>query len=1042
MAKDISKTLIVGIGGTGQTVIRDIKKRLLRTYGEVPNLVKFLEFDTDQRKDEDNTPFEYYYKGQKLANHKYQISDQEYLLTPFLGAQLAEHDPICESKINMDEFKKVSARLNNKGAGGYRVCGRVIFLQNSGEIINKLRSTIDELRRSSLSAQEQAERGYNVINGNINVFVISSLAGGTGSSAFMDMSRMLQIAGINVSYNVTAGTDQIFGVFFLPKFFKGKPNTQNVDINAYTALSELDYTLNLNDSQKYPAGCIELAEDNQDYKGYLNYEKRVVYTCVYLVDALTSHSQVNTFDEASSYVASFIAASIAADANAISASFANSNHKMNTVEGKYQNYSGIGYCELRFDRHELVKFLLNRKLISLLEGYKNGATSRASQIVEDFINTNALNEGIKRNAEGNDERAQLNQLTDAIINLTDSRFGTIYLGAVESGKDAADRQATSKTEYLNKIAVAADEFVQAFSFRKEQLISNLRDLLNKQQRGKGFGVFPDFASLLRDSFIDMKNGLEEEIDLHIVAFEGIERELEQIKTSINENSSKGFLGLGSKLSEQEDYLQAYRNKVDFATGDANNPTLALLKVEVARKKEAVALYEEFVRIIDSYYKKEVIETINGSEERITGSYLKIGSLYGKLIRELSAQNNSYKPSKAANKETLKADAYFKEYFENHDAETTNLTLQDQNRIDEYLYEIFTSLPDCDEEKLSEMREKLLNLLPADGDLRKIQDESLSIDQLFIRCFGTFNEINNPNDLDKNPQLKLLSQLETLFDPLWQYVPFSEGLSPDKHMVVGVNDPDFHIFDQANGYSQKINGWETNRQYISLGDPDRIVFMLMETAIPAHALMNANEWANEYNQKKSLVYTFTDKRLENIEMIKPGALDEGEVAWAYGWLFGLISNPKSKQGLRVKPTYGYVTRNGFDRDKDDDCNYFVVKVKNCSDISACHKQFINDQELSNDILKTAMGLLEKNPIDNIIKIKEWVNERKMWSSEVRGKEEKSMSPQEKRVIVNEIKYLAMRFVRLGYGLSLDDHGNVVHRVDDAIANRERELNGNK
>ena len=156
------------------------------------------------------------------------------------------------------------------------------------------------------------------------------------------------------------------------------------------------------------------------------------------------------------------------------------------------------------------------------------------------------------------------------------------------------------------------------------------------------------------------------------------------------------------------------------------------------------------------------------------------------------------------------------------------------------------------------------------------------------------------------------------------------------------------------------------------------------------------------------------------MIKPGALDEGEVAWAYGWLFGLISNPKNKQGLRVKPSYDYVTRNGYNH---NDCNYFVVKVKNCSDISACHKQFINDQELSNDILSLAMEQLKNNPIDSIIKIKEWINDRKMWSPEVRGKEEKSMSPQEKMVIQNEIKYLAMRFVRLGYGLTLEKDGIV-------------------
>lgn len=1032
MAKDISKTLVVGIGGTGQTVIRDIKKRLLRTYGEIPDLVMFMEFDTDAKKQEEDTAFEYYYNGKTYKNFKYQITNNEYLPIPFLGTKIAEDDPICNTKIDIDELKKVSARLNNKGAGGYRICGRTIFLQNSANIINALRNKITNLRSLSLSNQQQGTQGYNLVNNNINVFVIASLAGGTGSSAFMDMSRMLQIAGINVRYNVTAGTDQIFGMFFLPKFFEGKANTQNIRINTYTALSELDYVLDLNDAQRYPSGCRELADDNQDYKGQggMNNGARVIFTSAYLIDSLTSRSQTNTFEEASSYVASFISASIAADANTIFSSFANSNHKLNTVKGKYQNYSGLGYCELRFNRHELVRFMLNRKLIKTLEEYKNGAIRLMSQIADDFIMSNNLNEGVKKDANNNDTRKQLNQLTDAIIDMTAQRFTDITMAAVDTGIDADEKIENSKTAYLNAIATAAKQSVDSFSSKKDELFANLHALLKNQQSGKGFGVFADLACQLKAIFNDMKDGLNDELTIHKQEFEAIEKELLIIKESIKENETRGW-GWRSRLEEQENWLQAYSSKVRFDMGNDKAPTLARLKVEDARKKEAVAIYEEFIKIIDSYYKKERIETINGSEEKITGISLNVNNLYSSLISMLIRENSSYQPSTAAMKETLYADAYFKEYFGQHEVETMALTKQNANILDEYLNNIFTELPVCDAAKLAEMREKLLNLLPADGLLRQIQEERMSIDQLFIHCFGTYDEIENPNDLEANPQLKLLGQLQNLFDPLWQYVPFADGLAPDKNMVIGVYNPDFHIFDHVNGYSARINGWDSQRQYVSLGDPDRIVFMLMETAIPAHALMNADDWATEYNQKKATIYTFTDKRLEYIEMIKPGALESAEIAWAYGWLFGLIANPSNKRGLRLKPSHNYVRKTGVVLDAGEGGWYnFFATVKHSTDIFDCHQKFVNDQELSNDILNQAMALLDGNPIGNIKMIKEWVNNRKMWSSEIRGKEETSMTDRERKVIQDEVDNLAKCFSRLGYGVTLDN-GRVTHPYSDLL-----------
>ena len=1039
MTKNISKTLIIGLGGTGQRVICDIKKRLLRTYGEIPNLVKFLEFDTDAIDNKDSAPFNYYYGGETHEDYQYRIAPREFYFIPDPGIEAVSRNPVCSEKLDLDILRDVSERHRGAGAGGYRIQGRACFLNSSQGIINMLSIAIRDLRNAMLPVYDMA-RGYNVVNNDISVFVVVSLAGGTGSSAIMDISRMLQIAGLNVSNAPVMGTDKIFGVFFLPKFFVGFPNTPNVCVNAFTALSELDYTMGLADPTRYELGCIELEDDRQDYAGYTNNGKRVIYDNVFLIDSLPNKGHARSFVEATKHVASFIASSIAADSQAIMSSYVNSNHKRYEVDGKFQNYSSLGYCELRFNRQELVRYLLNKKITDFVEDYKTGDNlDRPSQIAMEFIMANKLDEGVMKDASGADTRAQHDELIDSIVNMADWKLTGITIKPVDVGEEAATSVVTSKTDYLTKIGITVSELIEAFGGRRDELMQSLRALLDKHMTGKGFVGFPDLARSLKSLFTAMKDGLEDELRRNDIIFNRIDQhELQQRKINIAENSSRGFLGIGSKHPAQEAAIRSYFNKVRFSDGNAQHPTLAWLMVDTARKKEAVAIYEEMIGIVDSYYKEEMRETVNGQETTHKGRFMSVDGLYKVLMDTLLRAISGYQPSMAATNETVFADAYFKAHFEQHWDETVGLNQQAANELNKYIGELFAQMPTIDEAKLEEMRQMLLGLLPADGLVRKIQAEEMSIDELFIHCFGNYGDILDKDDIEGNPQLKMLRQVDDLFDTLWSYLNFNgQGLQPVKNMVVGVCDTSDHIFDTNHGYEATISGWNRYK-YISLGDPDRIAFMLMETAIPAFKLEGVDAWASDFKQRRGQAYTYTDKRLENIEMIKPGVNDEAEIAWAYGWLFGLITNSKKKNGVRVRPTYEYITRKpgrAQFKEPNGDYNYF----KNESDIYVCHQKFINDLELSKDILDQAMQQLYRDPIDSIIKIIEWVNYRKMWHVSVRGKLEGSLRLNEKEVIENEPKYLAMRFNMLeGYGLTLSNGKVSANTYSEELERRKKAL----
>lgn len=1011
MAKDISRTLIIGLGGTGQTVIRNIKKRLFRRYGEIPELVKFLSFDTDNQ-DYEDTPFKYYYDGENRETKKYNLKKGEFLKIGRPGLDVLRDDPNCRN-LNFEELEKVYGLSNGIGANGFRVMGRAHFLFNSDTLIMpQLSSTVQELRNADLLEKERAEKGYNVSNNNINVYVIASLAGGTGSSAFLDLSRMLQYAGINVQPMGVTQTDRIFGMFFMPAFFKDKPNTPNIQINTYVALSELDYCLGLNDRQAYPAGSIALENDENGYGTYTNYTP-VRYSNVYLIDVDTEKGHAHTFGEAAGYVASFIAASIAATSAALDSSYSNSTHCMHDIDGKKQLYSGLGYCEIRFERQNLVKYLLNRQIRDVLRTYKDGDDSYdIDLIVDNFIEQHKLNEGWKNEEDDIDTRAELNELTDSIANLKDKSLTGIVLGKVQKGKTAADNVETNKVKYINTLSSEVDKLIRSFASKEKIIIGDLDKLLCECQSRKGFGKFPDLAKRMKNSFSNMKNGLDEELKKHIDDIKKLETELIKLKQTISANSSSGIIFgmIGNKQDVQQTALSSYYKKVELISASDKTQTLGSLTVEVARKNAAISLYDKLISKIEEFYKEEEKITATGKKTyEFSGTYTEVQQTFDSFSSIVGLENDSYKPSKAAKNEIIFVDAYFKEYFENHKTEAFELSEQSFDELESYISKIFSERPIVDNELLAKMRVFLLGLLPDDAKIKKIQNYIMSLDDLFVDCFGKAANIEDDRDIVRYPHLGLFGQLDALFDSLWQYQAFkgsnSQQVAPQ--CVVGVYNTESHILDKNNGYSSHLPNTH-KYQYINLGDPDKIVFMLQETAIPAFKMKDAATWLAEYNKMKKVTYSFSDKRMEGIDMICPEKLnEEGEIAWAYGWLFGLIANVNGR--YQVKPSGGYMAKEKRVKGNSGYYDYFKNKCQKPSDLSVCHRHFIRDEELFEDIYSQAMNLLDGDKPGNIVKISHWVNDGEMWNN--RGKLQTSMEGDERLVIQNEPKYLSTRFERL-------------------------------
>lgn len=1020
MAKEISRTLIIGLGGTGQSVIREIKKRLLSRYGEIPSLVKFLSFDTDED-DYQSTPYQYYYDGETRTTKKYNITKEEFTHISRPSLDTLRADANCQ-RLNFEKLEGIYSMANGIGANGFRVMGRAHVLYNADKIMRTLVTTVSNLRSANLAANELAN-GYQLLGTNITVYIVASLAGGTGSSSFLDFSRMLQHAGINLMAKTTsAPTDTILGMFFMPSFFTTKPNTPNVMINTYVALSELDYLLTLNG---YPEDSFEKEAVRTTYGTYTA-DHSVRFSNVYLIDEKTRKGNTHSFVEATRRVASFISASIAADNQALNSCYSNSQHRLKNVDGKKQLYSGLGFCEIRFERQSLVDYLLNRHLRDVLTEYKSGDLN-IDVIADKFIADNKLNEGVMSQEEGvEDTRAQLNELTDSIYKLDDKRFSTVIMGKVETGKEADSQIETNKVKFLTRLSAEANDAVKAFVLKRKAILKNLQDLMDKQQTSKGFGCMPDLSKRFKKSFEAMKEGLEDEIKKHEQDEIKIEEKLKKTKNNIAENNSGGFLGFGNKLEQQANSIRAYMKEVDNIGTDAA-PTLMRIKLEIARKKEAIEIYDDLVKLVETYYKEEEVELGgNRTAVQITGSANDVQQLYDSLKNSVQAEFSKYNHPKSANGEIIHADAYFKEYFDTHKNEAFELNEQAQADLDEYIKSIFDSNRQINNDLILELRKFILAQLPETTLVKKIQREELSIDQIFIHCFGKASEIEDERDVERYPQLALFTQMEALFDSLWQYDDLrGEGHEPVAlQCVVGVCDISNHLLDQTNGYKAFLPD-NQHYQYINVGDPDRIMFILQETAIPGFKMAEASVWRGEYTQKKDFTYSFTDKSLEDIDMLFPEATNElGDVAWAYGWMFGLIASVDKR--IQVKVSQGYLARNKAVAGNKGFYDYFAIRKQRPSDLAVCKRQFVRDEALCTDIYNQVLELMEADKTGTIVKIAHWINDGLYWEN--RGKQKNSMSEQERLVVQTEPLALEKRFARLNSAMTSVAYNKTLGKVE--------------
>ncbi|MBW4576784.1 MAG: tubulin-like doman-containing protein [Aphanothece sp. CMT-3BRIN-NPC111] len=235
----INRTICIGLGGTGRDVLMGIRRLIVDRYGHVNNLplVSFVYIDTDKEATQAVS------LGAGNIYQSVDIGFQEAenvnaTMTPTEVSNLIQGLEKFRYNLNQPNAYQHIAQwfppqlLRNiksieQGAKGIRPVGRLAFFHN----YLKIKAAI-EIAEQRTKGHEQAllQKWGLIVDPGLNIVVVGSLCGGTGSGTFLDMAYSLRY---------TYPTVPISGYLVIsPELYE---NTPKMCANTYAGLMELDY---------------------------------------------------------------------------------------------------------------------------------------------------------------------------------------------------------------------------------------------------------------------------------------------------------------------------------------------------------------------------------------------------------------------------------------------------------------------------------------------------------------------------------------------------------------------------------------------------------------------------------------------------------------------------------------------------------------------------------------------------------------------------------------------------------------------------------
>lgn len=552
MTTKIRRCLYIGLGGVGITSILHTKKLFTETYGEAPPMIGFLGIDTDQGA----------FKKEPLHSKYGKIA-----LNP--GEQLHIHvkDAKAIYKVNIDHFGWIPPEnlfaLTSimAGAGQIRTNGRFALTVNYQEVENKVKTIINDITNANIRNNSM----YQLLDNTVEIHVVCSLCGGTGSGTFLNLAYLLRQCAPGCKLTGYGVLADVFEAMLNAGIAKIKPN-------AYGAIQDLDRLMHLD---------LNSSEINLGFKNYKLPASGMPFDAFFLIDNKNANNDTYHHVDQLAEMASFALVTSAGELSAAAASVMDNLHKniitgSMDIENKKAWAAGMGVCEILFQGEDLQKIY---------------SFKAANGIIDLLLNSCKDYNSIANNwIDSKDVKIRENKGEDNVIDFLLDKNPPYPLTGIGDKSNAK----VETDAYSNSVKPKDEDITKKIDELDNRVCNQLYKLLIEEINQEcGVHAAESIISEIRTQtniFLDEMNKEEEELK------------------NIHKPNSKSMLDLTVKeLTEYnkkffKPKLEEYCNQVIDA---ANN--LAICEREIIRRKAAITFFIGLLKSLDNHGKK--IKTI-------------------------------------------------------------------------------------------------------------------------------------------------------------------------------------------------------------------------------------------------------------------------------------------------------------------------------------------------------------------------------------------------------------------------------------------------
>lgn len=246
---DLRPTLFIGVGGTGMEVLMRVRRKILGTLwngqrgrtrveslADFP-VAQFIHMDLDAGAIIDGGRAQ----AEDLQYPLVKFQEDERLVESFDLEKYSRDDDALEKYPHIKEWLTLTPQKIRelkidpaKGAGQVRAVSRLYLFDKYAKLRDKIRLKLRTLKAGLSHEQALDELGLRLEPGKFRVVVVASVAGGTGSGAYIDMgylSRWLS--------KTELGSADVELMLFMPTGYAAH-NKDRTEANGYSALMELE----------------------------------------------------------------------------------------------------------------------------------------------------------------------------------------------------------------------------------------------------------------------------------------------------------------------------------------------------------------------------------------------------------------------------------------------------------------------------------------------------------------------------------------------------------------------------------------------------------------------------------------------------------------------------------------------------------------------------------------------------------------------------------------------------------------------------------